>query len=253
MSLPGASWGAAGRYIRICTDAGSNPDVAAKIAPLVPVPVKRAKPGTDVQLIISHDVQRLGLHLLVSAEPDFQVLSEASDGKTALALAQEKAPDIAVLDAALPDMPALTLAYFLTQRCPRCQVLMLTEDCGKEWLTTALRSGARGFIPKGRVARHLLPALRALADHRPYWEEAVPDELLDEMIGAHVSPPPTELSKREWQIVQMAADGRTSKEIAEALSDSTDAIDALRTRLRRRLGFHSSADLVRYVTTHRQN
>ena len=202
-------------------------------------------------MIVPHDVQRLGLHLLIVAEPGFRIVSETPDGKTALALAGEHAPDIVVLDASLADMPALTVAHFLTQRCPRAQVLMLTDSCSKEWLTTALRSGVRGFVPRARIAKHLLPALRALADHRPYWEDAVPKDLLQEMIGSRPSPPPSELSAREWQIVQYAAEGWTSKEIAQALSETTSAIDRMRARLRRRLGFHSSADLVAYVAAHR--
>ena len=100
---------------------------------------------------------------------------------------------------------------------------------------------------KSQVGKHLGPALRALADNRPYWEDAVDDGLLDELLERTPDPAHGVLTSREWQVLQMSADGRSAKDMARSLGLSHRTIECHRATLRRKLGFRRKAELVRYM------
>lgn len=204
-----------------------------------------------VLLAVQSEVERAGLRLMIEAEAGCCiVVAEAADGQAALALAEELEPDIAVIDTSLADVPALGLVHFLSLRSPATQALLYTESCDKEWTSAAVREGARAFVLKSKCGRHLAPALQALSDRRPYWIEAVEEEALDALLDRSGRPPPDELSSREWRVLQMAAQEKSSKEIGTALGLSPKTVESDRARLRRRLGFRDRADLVRYVELH---
>ena len=204
------------------------------------------RPEMRVLVAVPVEVERAGLSLMV-ADAGHQVVAEAADGQTALALAQERDPDIAIIDANIPDVPVLGLAHFFAQKCPGTQVTLYTESCSREWMLVALREGVRAFVLKREAGKHLAPALRALSDCRPYWEHAVDDALLDELLGCGPPPPTMGLTSREWQVLQMAAEERTTKEMARVLGIAPKTVTCFRTRLRRKMGFRSKADLARYV------
>ena len=199
-----------------------------------------------VLVTVPAEVERAGLCLLVN-EAGHRVVAEAGDGHTALALAQECEPDVAIIDGAIPDLPALGLVHFLSQKCPGVQVLLFTEKCAEEWMHVALREGVRAFVLKRHVGKHLAPALRALSDNRPYWEDAVDDAVLDGLLNCGPRPPAIGLTSREWQVLQMAADEWTTKEMARRLGISAHTVNHIRSQVRRKLGFRSRADLARYV------
>jgi DNA-binding NarL/FixJ family response regulator len=193
------------------------------------------------------EVERAGLRLFVESESHFQVVAEAAGGTTALALARETEPDIALLDGSISDVPALGLVHFLTRSCPGTQVLLYSDGSSRDWIEAAVREGVRGFVMKSQVGKHLGPALRALADNRPYWEDAVDDALLDDLLERTPQPAHGLLTSREWQILQMSADGRTAKDMAKTLGLSHRTVECHRATLRRKLGFRRKADLIRYA------
>ena len=201
--------------------------------------------GLRVLVAVPCEIERAGLCLFV-ADAGFEVVAEASDGHGAVELAEECDPDVAVVDSSMPDLPALGLVHFLTRKCPGLQVLLYTDRCSRDWMDVALREGVRAFVLKTRVHKHLAPALRALADHRPYCEEAVDDVLLDDLLESGPHPATMELTSREWQVLQMAVEERSTKEMAQALGVSPKTIESFRTQVRRKLGFRTRADLIRY-------
>jgi DNA-binding NarL/FixJ family response regulator len=184
---------------------------------------------------------------MIEAEGADDVVAEAANGQTALALAEKLDPEVAIIDSALSDVPALGLAHFLSARCPGTQSLFYTGTCGKDWACAALREGVRAFVLKSKAGRHLGPALRALADRRPYWIDAVDDETLDQFLQLGARPAPSSLTSRELQVLEMAVQNKTSKEIARTLGLSYRTVEYHRKQLRRRLGIRNQADLVRYV------
>ena len=208
---------------------------------------QQASDRPRVLLVVPSEVERAGLRLMIEAEAICDVIAEAANGKAALTLAEELEPDIAVIDCDLADVPALGLVHFLGIRCPGTQALLYTEDCGTEWTCAAVGEGVRGFVLKSQAGRHLAPAVQALSERRPYWIGAVDDEALDEMLEHGTRPPPGDLSSREWQVLQMAAEEKSSKEMARTLGIPFETVEYHRTQLRRRLGLRNQADLIRYV------
>jgi DNA-binding NarL/FixJ family response regulator len=200
-------------------------------------------PSMNVLVVVPGEVERAGMRLLVE-DAGHCVVAEAADGSTALALAEKTEPDVALVDFTITDVPALALIHSITRKCPGTQTLLYTQECGRDWIELALREGVRAFVLKGQTSKHLAPALRALSDHRPYWEGAVKDELLDELLECGPRPA---LTSREWQILQMVEQELTSKEMARALGISPKTIECFRARLRRKLGLRSKADLFRYI------
>src|SRR4051812_12449143 len=205
-----------------------------------------ARLAMRVLVAVPAEVERAGLILMVQ-DAGHHVVGEAADAQSALALAEERAPDVAIVDSTIPDVPALGLVHFLMQRCPGLQVLLYTDRCHRDWMEAALREGVRAFVLKRQVGNNLSRALCALSDHRPYWEDAVDDDVLDDLLGRGPRPPPNRLTSREWQVLQMAAEERTAKEMARAIGVSPRTVETFRTSLRRKLCFRSKADLHRYV------
>ena len=194
--------------------------------------------------------ERSGLRSLIESCPGYHVVAEAGDGRTALALASAERPDVLAIavDDTLPDMTALGLCHFFTRNHPRTQILVQTNNNNRVWIVDALREGVRAFILKEGAQRHLLPALKALSDHRPYWEGAVGEELLEELLQMGPRPPPSSLSTMEWQILQLTAQGHSATQMGEALGITAYAADRMRAGLRRKLGLKSFADLARYAS-----
>jgi DNA-binding NarL/FixJ family response regulator len=207
-----------------------------------------AKPG--VLLAVPSEVERAGLRLMIEAESGCKVVAEAADGQSALALAEEHEPEIAVIDGSLADVSALGLVHFLSARCPGTQTLLYTEACDKGWTCVAIREGVRGFVLKSQAGTHLVPAIRALSDRCPYWIGAVDDDALDELLESGERPPRDALSAPEWQVLRMAAEEKTSKEMALTLGLPSETVERYRAQLRRRLGFRNRDDLIRYVALH---
>lgn len=199
-------------------------------------------------IVVSHSsIERAGLCSLIDSHPGYRVAAEADSGREALRLLQTAEADVAIIDYFLPDMTALSLSHFVTRKHPGIQILLYTEQADLDWVIQALREGARAFVSKDKIGAHLLPALAALADHRPYWNEAVGDEVLTELL--EVKPPATKvaLSSRELQVLQLTAEGHTRKEMADALGISHKTVESFLTTLKRKLGLRNIADLVRYA------
>ena len=202
-------------------------------------------------LVVSSPLERAELRTLIEADGNMRVVAEAADGDAALALAQDTRPNIAVIDHSLPDAPALGLAHLMGVKNLDTSILLYTDLNDADDILAAISDGVRAFVLKSRVQQHLLPALEALADDRPYWEGAVEDDLLDKLLESGPRPPPSNLSDREWQILQGAAEGRTNKEMAQSLGISAETVGAHRISMRRKLGFRNHADLVRYAALER--
>lgn len=198
-------------------------------------------------LVVPSEVERAGLRLMIEADAGCDVIAEAADGEAALRLAGEFEPDIAVIDCSLADVPALGFVHFLGVRSPGTQALLYAEACPREWTCAAVGEGVRAFVLKSQAGRHLVPAVQALSDRRPYWIGAVDEETLDALLELDTRPEPDALSDREWQLLEMAAEDRTSNEMAWTLGLSPQAVQSTRAQLRRRLGFRNRADLIRYV------
>lgn len=202
-----------------------------------------------ILVVANTPAERSGLRSIIDSHPGYRVVADAGDGHTALALASDEKPDVLIVaaDDSFPDITPLGLCHLFTRNHPRTQILVETSHNSRAWIVEALREGVRAFVLKQGAQRHLLPALEALSDHRPYWEGAVGDELLEELLPVGPRPPPSSLSSMERQILQLTVEGHTATEIGEALGVTAEAAERKRAGLRRKLGLKSVADLARYA------
>jgi DNA-binding NarL/FixJ family response regulator len=194
-----------------------------------------------------HEVVRSGIRAIVEARQDWCVIGEAGDGRNAVAMANESKPDVAVLDYSMPVLNGLEASRQIKAHCPRTEVLILTMQESDELLTEALLAGVRGFLFKSDARNHLIAAIEALLDHRPYFTSVVLEKLLKEYLLSKREKSDAELSAREKNVVQLIAEGNTNRSIGELLALSVKTVESHRASAMRKLGVTSTAGLVRYA------
>lgn len=206
-----------------------------------------SSPIRRIMIVDDHDAVRRGLRSLIETRPNYQVVAEAPTGRAALAMAKELEPDIAILDYSLPELNGLDLSHQLKRAYPRLEILIYTMHDQEEVIIEVLRAGVRGFVLKSDTERHLIAALDALSIHRPYFSGAVSETLLDKFLESKPRPSASSLTHREREIVQLIAEGRINKEIAQLLNISVKTVETHRASAMHKLRLRTTADLVRYA------
>jgi len=197
-----------------------------------------------------HGLLRRGLRAALADSPHLVVEAEAEDGRAAVELALRLKPDIAILDVSMPILNGLDAARAIVAGSPETRVLILTAHESERLVRDVLRAGARGYLLKSDAASELIPAIEALLADRPFFTSTVAQVVLagflrgedeDGIDAGGV------LSPREREIVQLLAEGRSSKEIARLLSIAVNTADTHRSNIMRKMGFESISDVVRYA------
>jgi DNA-binding NarL/FixJ family response regulator len=200
-------------------------------------------------ILVARQIDRIRLRNIIERSARYDIVAETADARAALRLASEAAPQIAVIDEAVPDTSGLGLAHLLSHYHPRVQLLLHTGALSEADILEALREGVRGFVLRAGAETHLLPALDALSDQRPYWEGAVADEVFQRLVGG---PPFTGegLTAQERLLVQLVAEGHSTRSMAEIMDLPIKTAESMRIALRRKLRVRTTADLVRYAIDH---
>ncbi len=199
-----------------------------------------------------HEVVRQGVRTILETQSGWTVVAEAQNGLDAVEHAQKTQPDIALLDISMPQLNGLEAAKKILDLLPETQILILTMHESDELVREVLSAGARGYVLKTDAKRDLVNAVRSLSERRPFFTAKVAEMVL-EGYRQRSAPAGTEitsgdrLTSRERQIVQLLAEGKTSKEIATALDISVKTADTHRANVMRKLNLHSLADVVRYA------
>ena len=204
-------------------------------------------PIRRIIIIDDHDAIRRGVRQLLETTPYYQVVGEAADGRTALDLARETRPDIAIVDYSVPEMNGLDLSHALKRELPRIEILLYTMHDREDIILEVLRAGVRGFVLKSDTERHLIAALDSLSIRRPYFSGAVSDTLLEQFLENKPHTLASSLTHREREVVQQVAEGRINKEIAARLNISVKTVETHRASAMRKLKLRTTADLVRYA------
>jgi len=194
-----------------------------------------------------HDILRRGVRMLIEARGDLRVVAEASTGREALALALETKPDIAIIDYALPELNGRDLTVALKKELPKLEVLIYTIHNREEAIVEVLQAGARAFVLKSDTERHLLAAIDALSLRRPYFSGAISEALVDQLLRGKSKATLTALTDRERQVVQLVAEGKLNKQIADILEISIKTVETHRTSVMQKLNLRTTAELVRYA------
>jgi DNA-binding NarL/FixJ family response regulator len=198
-----------------------------------------------------HELVRRGMRNLLESSR-FEICGEASNGREAVTATLSLKPDIVVLDISMPELNGLEATRQILRARPETQILILSAHETDQLVREVLSSGARGYLLKADAGRDLLAGLEELTNHRLFFTSKVAELVLHGYLHRpDVSGPGTEtrplLSQREREIVQLVAEGQSSKEIATALKITVKTVEAHRVNIMRKIEGHSVSDLVRYA------
>lgn len=207
-----------------------------------------------------HEVARNGIRSLLESHVGWEVCAEAKDGRDAIELAATAKPDIVLLDIGMPNLNGLEAARQISATAPGIGILILTMHDSDNMVREVLRAGARGFLLKSDAGRDLVAAVEALQRQRTFFTTRVSQMVLEGFLDRERRDYAGELedndctdllTSREREVIQLLAEGRTSKEVAVMLNLSVKTAETHRTNLMRKLDLHSVADLTRYAVRNR--
>ena len=199
-----------------------------------------------------HEIVRRGLCTLIEGQPGWTVAAEAADGREAVEKTKELRPDLTVMDISMPSMNGLEATRQIMKDCPESKVLVLTVHDSDPLIREVLDAGARGYVLKADAGRDLVAALEALRRNKTFFTAKVAQTVLDGYLRrdfepAEVNTRKGRLTPRQREIVQLLAEGASSKEVAVALGISVKTAETHRANIMRRLDCHSVSELVRYA------
>ncbi len=208
-----------------------------------------------ILLADDHAVLRAGLRALLDARADMTIIGEATDGADLLPLAQDRQPDVILLDLTMPRLSGLDVLPLLRQHLPHTRVLILTMHDDQSYLQRTLKAGAAGYVLKKAADVELISAIQAVMRGDVYVHPTMTKALLNEMVPQQEDSALTDdlwptLSEREQDVLQLVAMGHTSREIANKLFLSVKTVETYRARGMEKLGLHSRAALVRFALAH---
>jgi len=199
----------------------------------------------QILLADDHLIVREGLKAVLERE-GFDVIGEASDGHEAVQLAQTHRPDVAVLDLSMPLLNGLQAAREILHVSPRTRTVLLTMYTEDHYVLEAIRAGIRGYVVKRQAAMDLVQAIREVANGAVYLSPSISAAVVQAYL--HKTEMPADpLTSRERQVLQLVAEGKTTKEVARLLGISTKTAESHRTRMMKKLDIHETASLVRYA------
>jgi DNA-binding NarL/FixJ family response regulator len=215
---------------------------------------RKPMPVNSLRILVAddHEVVRRGLKTLLSSKPDWVICAEAANGREAVALAGQHHPDIVIMDIAMPGLNGLEATRQIRKILPGTEVLVLSFHYSDQLVREVVDAGAHAYVLKSDAGRDFLNAVEALAQRRSFFTSGAAQLLLDGFCNpASTSPQSalmrTTLSAREREIVQLLAEGETSKEVAVTLGISVKTAETHRSNIMRKLEVHSVSDLVRYA------
>lgn len=198
-----------------------------------------------------HEIVRRGLRALLETKPYLVVVAEAITGRQAVDEAKRLVPDLVIMDISMPEMNGLEATRQIRRAVPTAEVLVLSVHDSEQLVREVLEAGARGYVLKSDAGRDLIAAVETLCEHKPFFTARISEMMLEGFLKSGVIDPskvtPSSLTSREREVVQLLAEGKSNKEIAEILYISVKTVETHRSHLMEKLNLHSISDLVRYA------
>jgi two-component system response regulator NreC len=204
-----------------------------------------------VLLADDHTIVRDGLRALLEKQPDMTVSGEASDGREAVQIAEENSPDVVVMDIAMPNMNGIEATRRIVATHPSTAVVILSMHQDESYVLRSLKAGARGYLLKDSLRSDVVEAIRSVAQGRSFLTRKVSrlmqEEYIRQMERRGVEDSYDLLTDREREILQLVAEGRTNKEVANVLNIGLTTVETHRTHILQKLGLHSVPELILYA------
>ena len=206
----------------------------------------------SIKVIIAddHKIMRNGLKSMLEKQRDIEIIAEASDGRTTVELAIKLKPDVIIMDIAMPDMNGIEATRQIIGKSPKIKVIALSMHSDKQFILEMLNAGASGYLLKDCAFHELINAIHSVASNRSYLSPEIADVMIKEfkhVITKESLSVFSLLTSRERQVLQLIAEGKTTKEIAYTLKVSTKTIETYRQQIMYKLDIHSIAGLTKYA------
>jgi DNA-binding NarL/FixJ family response regulator len=208
---------------------------------------------TPVRIVLAddHTIMRNGLRLLLERQPHLQVVGEAADGRQAVALSETSNPDVVIMDIGMPNLNGIEATRQIVNHSPRTAVAILSMHSDESYVIRALKAGARAYLLKDSAEADLLAAVRALTEGKSFFSPAISKILVEDYMRQLESRGAEDtyelLTNREREILQLLAEGRTNKEVANMLNLSLYTVETHRTHILQKLNLHSVPELILYA------
>jgi two-component system response regulator NreC len=218
---------------------------------MTPTPMTTTLP-LRILIADDHDVMREGTRAVIERQPGWELCGLAATGREAVAQSILLQPDIVIMDMTMPELNGLDAAIQIKRRLPDTEILMFTGHETDELIREAFRAGVKSFIFKSEAHTYLVDAIQSLSQHKPFFTTKVSELLFADIInrsgkGSNGTQAGQRLSGREREIVQLLAEGKSNKEVADVLGISVRTAETHRASILRKLSLDSIASLVRYA------
>lgn len=204
-----------------------------------------------ILLADDHTVVRKGLRLLLETQPGFQVIAEASNGRQAVALTEEHRPDAVVMDVAMPILNGIEAARQICNKLPQTAVVFLSMHSDEAYVLKALKVGARGYLLKDSAEQDLINAVKAVSEGKSFFSPAISKMLVEDYVRQmqelKLEDSYDLLTTRERELLQLLAEGKNNKEVANLLNLSLHTVETHRSNIFQKLNLHSGAELILYA------
>jgi len=206
-----------------------------------------------VLLADDHTIVREGVRLCLEAMGDIEIVAEAEDGQIAVQLANQLRPDVAVVDLTMPRLNGVEAIRQIRRDLPDTEVVVLSVHDSEPYVVQALRAGAAGYVLKRNAATELAAAIRAAHDGQAYLHPSIARRVIDDYLSRihgsedAASEPHERLTPREREVLQLAAEGHSTRAIAGLLCLSTKTVEHHRASVMTKLGLHGQTELVKYA------
>jgi len=207
------------------------------------------EPKLRVFLADDHPLVLDGIRSLLKDDPGLEIVGEARDGRAALRMTIELKPDVIVLDLSMPGMNGVDVTRRLLCECPTCKVIVLTVHEDRSYFRKLIEVGAVGYVLKRSVSDDLRRAIHSVAEGGIYLDPAIAGKAIDGLVNrpGEAADPGVDLSEREIEVLRLAAQGYSNKELATLLTLSVKSVETYKARGMDKLGFHSRVQLVGYA------
>jgi DNA-binding NarL/FixJ family response regulator len=207
----------------------------------------------SLRLVVAddHPLMRRGICGLLEAEPGWEVVAKASNGREAIDAVSKTKPDVLVIDLAMPELNGLTATREILRLFPELGVVLLTMHNTDQSVREVLESGARGYVLKSDAEQDLVAAVKAVAAGKPFFTANITEIVLKGYLNRTATSEPAKalsgLTTRERQVVQLLVEGKGNKDVALAMRLSVKTVEAHRSNINRKLAIRTTSDLVRYA------